>query len=98
MFTVYHSNRLEVLADQLAAVVRQPTDTPFVPETILVQSLGLARWLSLRLADHLGICANVRYQFPAAFIWDLFHCVLPNVPETSPFATDVLTWRLTWGC
>jgi hypothetical protein len=49
MFTVYHSNRLEVLADQLATLVRQPLDPPFAPETILVQSLGTARWLSLRL-------------------------------------------------
>ena len=48
MFTVYHSNRLEVLADQLAAVVRQPTDSPFSPETIVVQSLVMARRLSLR--------------------------------------------------
>jgi exodeoxyribonuclease V gamma subunit len=94
MFTVYHSNRLEALADQLATLICQPTDSPCVPETILVQSLGLARWLSLRLADHLGVCAHVRYQFPAAFIWDLFEQVLTDVPETSPFATDVLTWRL----
>src|SRR5918996_6039465 len=92
MFTVYHSNRLEVLADQLAALVRQPTDTPFVPEIIIVQSLGMARWLSFRLADRLGVCAHVRYALPAAFIWDIFHRVLTNVPETSPFSSEVLTW------
>jgi hypothetical protein len=45
MFTVYHSNRLEVLADQLTVLIRQPTDSPFVLETIVVQSLGLARCL-----------------------------------------------------
>jgi exodeoxyribonuclease V gamma subunit len=94
MFTVHHSNRLEVLADQLAALVRQPTNSLFVPETIIVQSLGMARWLSFRLADHLGVCAHVRFPFPAAFIWDMFHRVLPHVPETSPFAPDVLTWHL----
>jgi exodeoxyribonuclease V gamma subunit len=49
MFTIYHSNRLEVLADQLAALLRQPMDSPFVPETIIVQSLGMARWLSFHL-------------------------------------------------
>jgi exodeoxyribonuclease V gamma subunit len=93
VFTVYHSNRLEVLADQLAALISQPTDLPFVPETIIVQSLGMARWLSFRLADQLGVCAHVRFPFPAAFIWDIFHRVLTNVPETSPFASEVLTWR-----
>jgi exodeoxyribonuclease V gamma subunit len=94
MLRVYHSNRLEILADQLAVLVRQPTDSPFVPETIIVQSLGMAGWLSLRLADHLGVCAHVWFPFPAAFIWDMFHRVLTHVPETSPFAPDVLTWRL----
>jgi exodeoxyribonuclease V gamma subunit len=94
MFIVYHSNRLEVLADQLATLVRQPTDAPFVPEIIIVQSLGMARWLSFRLADRLGVCANLRFPFPAAFIWDIFHRVLTSVPETSPFASEVLTWRL----
>jgi exodeoxyribonuclease V gamma subunit len=68
VFTVYHSNRLEVLADQLVALVRQPPDSPFVPETIIAQSLGMAHWLSSRLADHLGVCAHVRFPFPAAFI------------------------------
>src|SRR5262245_55438252 len=90
MFIVYHSNRLEVLAD----LVCQPTEAPLVPETIIVQRLGMARCLSFRLADHLGVCAHVRFPFPAAFIWELFHHVLPNVPETSSFAPDVLTWRL----
>lgn len=50
MFTVHHGNRLEVLADQLAALVGQPTNSPFIPDTIIVQSLGMARWLSFRLA------------------------------------------------
>jgi exonuclease V gamma subunit len=47
MLTVYHSNRLEVLAEQLAALVRQPTESPFALASILVQSLVLTRWLSL---------------------------------------------------
>src|SRR5262245_49418254 len=84
MLIVYNSNRLEVLGDLLAQLVRQPTNAPFVPETVVVQGLGIARWRSFCLADHLGVCAHVHFAFPAIFIWELFHCVLTYVPKTSP--------------
>lgn len=94
MLTVYHSNHLENLADRLAAVVSQPAGSPLVPETIIVQSNGMARWLSLHLAQQLGICANVRFPFPASFIWEVFHKILPRVPETSSLTPPVMAWRL----
>lgn len=88
MFTVYHSNRLEHLADQLAAVVRQPPASPLASEIIIVQSQGMARWLSLYLAQQLGICANIRFPFPASFLWDMFRRVLIQVPETAPSSSS----------
>ena len=94
MLTVYDSNRLEVLSGLLTRLVRQPNNSPFVPETLIVQSLGIARRLSFRLADDLAACARVHYPFPAAFIWELFRRMLTNVPETSPFPQDVLSWRI----
>ena len=60
MLTVYDSNRLEVLGDLLAQLVRQPTTSPFVPETVIVQSLGIARWRSFCL---IGMNGNT---FPRA--------------------------------
>src|SRR6266568_2569799 len=94
MLTVHASNRLEMLADQLAERIRQPCGSPFLSEIIIVQSNGMARWLSLPLAQRLGICAQMRFPFPAAFVWELSHRLLSNVPETSSFAPDVLTWRI----
>jgi exodeoxyribonuclease V gamma subunit len=95
MLTVHYSNRLEILADRLAELVRQPCGSPFLPELVIVQSNGMARWLSLHLAQHLGICARVCFPFPAAFIWDLMCRLLPGTPEASPFVPAVLAWRLT---
>jgi exodeoxyribonuclease V gamma subunit len=94
MLTVHYSNRLEILADQLAELVRQPCGSAFLPEIVIVQSNGMARWLSLRLAQRLGICARVCFPFPAAFVWDLFRRLLPSVPEASSFTPAVLAWRL----
>ena len=54
----------------------------------------MARWLSLRLAERLGICANVRFPLPAAFIWEVFRATLSNVASESPYDPMVLTWRI----
>ncbi|WP_347258708.1 exodeoxyribonuclease V subunit gamma, partial [Methylocaldum sp.] len=69
MLRLYHSDKLEFLAELLTADSTPPA-SPFEPEIVIVQSLGMGRWLSLRLADNLGICANVRFLLPASFIWD----------------------------
>jgi hypothetical protein len=36
MLTVYGNDRVEVLADLSIQLVRQPTDSPFVPRTVNV--------------------------------------------------------------
>jgi exonuclease V gamma subunit len=55
MLTVYDSNRLEVVGDLLAQPVRQPTNSPFIPETVIVQSLDITCWRSFCPADRLGV-------------------------------------------
>jgi exodeoxyribonuclease V gamma subunit len=94
MLTIHHGNRLEALADALAAIVREPLASPFAGEIVVVQSRGVARWLSLRLADTNEVCANVRFPFPTAFAWSLYRAVFGDLPEQSPYAPEVLTWRI----
>ena len=93
-FTVISSNRLEILADRLAEIVRQPLATTLEVETIIVQSRGMERWVSLALAHRNKICANVWYPFPNIFLESLFHKVFPDLPETSPFNRDILSFRI----
>ena len=83
MLTVYDRIRLEGLGDLLTQLARRPTHSPFVPETVIVKSLGIARWLSFHLADCLGVCAPVHLPLPATFIRELSQRVLTYVPETS---------------
>lgn len=94
MLTVHHSNQLETLAHELAALTREPLASAFASEVIVVQSRGVARWLSLALAERNGVCANVRFPFPNAYAWELYRAVCGNVPEQSAFDPDVLTWRI----
>lgn len=93
MLNIHQSNRLETLAEELAAVTRAPLASPFAPEVIVVQSRGVARWLALRLAAHNGVCANVRFPFPLGFAWELYRAS-GQLPETSPFEPAVMTWRI----
>ena len=94
MLTIHHSNHLEALADALATVMREPLSSPFSSELVITQSRGVARWLSLRLADRTGVCANVRFPFPSAYAWELYRAVCGDVPELSAFDPEVLTWRI----
>ena len=73
---LYTSNRLENLAQILAGEVRRPLRSALDPETILVQSQGMARWLKLQLARQHGICCNCRFPFPRAFSYEAFRAVL----------------------
>ncbi|MBX6392567.1 MAG: exodeoxyribonuclease V subunit gamma, partial [Burkholderiales bacterium] len=92
MLLLYQSNRIEVLADALAEAMRAQPAAALVPETVVVQSSAMARWLSFALAERLGVAANVDFRFPASYIWSLFGSVLPEVAPQSPFEPEVLRW------
>lgn len=94
MLHVFHSNRLEELAEELAATLARPVAGPLAPEIVVVQNQAMGRWVALTLARRFGVCANLKTPFPAAFVWDAMRDVLGDLPTTSPFAPEVLTWRV----
>ncbi len=91
---IFTGNRLEMLADKLAALFATPLASPLTPEVIIVQSRGMERWLSLEIARRRGICANVRFPFPKAFTEEAFAALLGGVPATEAFSPAVLTWKI----
>ncbi|MGB5810064.1 MAG: exodeoxyribonuclease V subunit gamma [Polyangiales bacterium] len=62
------SNRTEILANALASQVRNDPLGPFDAETIVVQSRGMERWLTLSLAEQLGVWSNPWFPFPRTAI------------------------------
>ena len=90
----YTSNSLTNLAQELAQLLSQPTHSPLRPEIVVVQSLGLRRWLKLELARINGVCANVEFPFLSNFIasippgLDLGERLSPRVP------VQELTWAI----
>lgn len=95
MFTLYHSNQLDLLKELLVSRIRQsPLDHPFDREQILVQSPGMAQWLKLELAKAFGIAANIDFPLPASFIWEMFTRMLADVPRQSPYNKGAMSWQL----
>jgi len=91
---LFTSNRLEILADRLSAVLSEPLTSPLDAEVVLVQSRGMERWVSMQLAQRQGVCANCRFPFPNHFVHEMFQKCLPDLSEHSPFDPGILTWRI----
>ena len=95
MLRIYHSNRLDVLEEIMEFIVeRHPLAEALEPEVVLVQSTGMAQWLQMTLAQKFGIAANIQFPLPASFIWEMFGCVLPDIPEQSAFNKQSMGWKL----
>lgn len=92
-FLLYTSNRLEHLALILARITAEPLD-PMRPETILVQSAGMQRWVSMQLAREHGVWANAHFPFPVAFAHELARCLLPGLPAEYPLSQERMLWRV----
>src|SRR5687767_2319154 len=91
---LYKSNRIEKLAQALGSVLSSTPSSPLLPETIIVQSIGMRRWLSLELAGLHGICANLKFPFPKAFVDDLFNSLVPQPHSSSFFERGTMGWRI----
>ena len=91
---LFTGNRLELLADRLGEVIARPLSSPLEGEIIVVQSRGMARWLSLELARRLGICANIRYPFPNRFVQEVFEKIIPGFSGEVYPGPGVMAWMI----
>lgn len=91
---LFTSNRLESLADKLAARLRAPLASPFQAEIVVVRNKGMERWLKLQLAERLGVCAGCEFPFPEAFGQRVFRAVLPELAQEPPLDRETLAWRI----
>ena len=90
----YTGNRLDLLAARLAAIIRSPLSATLKPEIVVVQSKAMERWLCMELASRHGICANIRFPFPNAFLDELFRTILPEYRTAPTYDPEVMAWRI----
>ncbi|HEY5894103.1 MAG TPA: exodeoxyribonuclease V subunit gamma [Chthoniobacterales bacterium] len=96
MLRAFTSNLQERLSARLAATLRaEPLSDPFATELIVVQSLGMRRWLQMEIARHNGICACIDFPFPQKFIHDLLEKIYPDESKhLKDFSREIFEWRV----
>lgn len=93
--SVRFDNRLDRLADALIVRLSEPAGGPVLAtHPVIVPSLGVGRWLQQRIAQQTGVCAGVEPELPGRLLWRWLRELLPGLPAQSPFAPDVVRWRL----
>jgi len=95
---MYNSNRMENLVTQLVKILHNPLNNPLSQEIIVVQSKGMERYLSLEIARHMGICSNITFPFPNAFIQHIYSIMIPDIlmdqNHDHHFEIESMTWKI----
>ena len=102
MLQLHRASRGDVLAQDLARVLRCPLGDPFAPEIVAVPTRGVERWLSQTLSSVLGagpgrsdgVCANVEFPFPATLVGRAQAAATGIDPDTDPWVVDRSVWPL----
>ena len=82
------------LLGALADTISTPPLPPLEKESIVVLSNGMARWISMELAERLGVSASLDFCFPNDLLDRSFRSVLPHSHSSFPFTQTSLTWRI----
>ena len=81
--------------DALARVIGPARLDPLEPEWVVVQGRGIERWLSLELAERLGLFAHARFPFPRHFLDSALGSVLGDPEEeTAAWEPESLSWSI----
>ncbi|MFZ2949092.1 MAG: exodeoxyribonuclease V subunit gamma, partial [Desulfuromonadaceae bacterium] len=82
------------LLGALADTICSPPLPPLEKESIVVLSNGMARWISMEIAAHLGVSAGLEFCFPNDLLDRSFRSVLSDSHSSFPFTQTSLTWRI----
>ena len=95
MLKLFNSSDLYKLADALRTERKTyPPENPLQPELFVVQNYGMARWLSLHIAEKEGIAANFEFKFPAEVYWQIMRVMDKNIPENLPSERIPMSWAI----
>ncbi|MDT8391959.1 MAG: exodeoxyribonuclease V subunit gamma [Lentisphaeria bacterium] len=89
-FNLFTSDRLENLLEKYVERSRTTPGDPLRPETIVVQSQGMAQWLREQLTMSRGDATHVEFPFVSKVMED----ILGADADSAYFSPDVMTWRI----
>ncbi len=93
MFTIVRSNRTEKLfEDFLDRFIG--LRNPLVPEVVIVQDKGMARWLAHCVADSIGIAANIEFVVPGEIADRVYRAWFGLDIPAEGWTRDFLVWAV----
>ncbi len=91
-FYLQVSNSLNQLADKLSEEIKSQQQSVFQPVYIVTQTEGMNSWLKLRIAELMGIAANIQFLKPNDLINQVYFIL--GGPFTKSLSSDDLNWLL----
>ncbi len=91
--TLYSGNRLEILADKFAQTVSSFPLPVMTKESIVLQSMGMMKWLTVEMSRRLGIWSNYEYIFPNRMAGNILNSFIPGKGDERFFDKDIMTWK-----
>ncbi len=86
-------NLISALSSELCKPCADPmVSDPMTPDWISIQSRGMKQWISIQLANKLGISANIKFLFPRQVIDIVLDSMVPKNIEAKQFNQDHLYW------
>jgi len=89
--TLYSGNRLEVLTDKFAEKIASAPLPVMTKETIVLQSMGMMKWLTVEMSRRLGIWSNYDYIFPNRMAGKILDSFIPDKGDERFFDKDIMT-------
>ncbi|MBF0274857.1 MAG: exodeoxyribonuclease V subunit gamma [Nitrospinae bacterium] len=88
-------NRMEILMNAMGRIVQEPLASPFEKEIIVTQSKGMEQWVHIKLAEQLGVSANISFLHPNKLLTHIYRLIVdPTGTAPIPFDKEFLTWKL----
>ncbi len=72
MLTQFYSQKLEGLFAQFVVRFVGAEQGFFESRQVIIQGQGIEKWLTLQLAQTLGVVSNVQYPYPASLLWSIY--------------------------
>ena len=93
-FRIYKSNKLENFLPEVCKIIRRlAEDAPLEKKSIVVQSDGMARWLTLKAAKEAGAFANFEFVSPDGFLRNFAEKYFEITPD-SVYSKKNAEWAL----
>jgi len=90
---IHRGNDLDALLSALTRLPPLDPPDPFEPETIVLQTRGMERWLSMRLAESRGVFAHGRFLAFEELLDQLMDALVP-AERAADWRPGRLVWRI----